>query len=620
MNIIEILNRFSDDDAGVRAAVVSVLGANIDQFPKLIKGKLLDTVQDVSQPVEIRQDALFSLSKIDAPEIKSLLIDNLGSDDWQMRQSAALGLGNFEGDEISGLLEPLTRDSSWQVREASAVTLGNFDQPKIIGYLKPLLDDDNWEVRLAAVDALGNSDDPKIVDLLTPGLNDSAWQIRESVTESLGQFNDSKVAESLTPLLKDDNVFVRQAAVQSIGKWSNPGAIEVLIPGLSDPSLSVREAARFALINKVVDFPSFVAEYPQLRELSALVEEYKSKPGAIVLIYEGLDGDAIPNNNRRQPGWSQGLLLSEELNLMNKLSSGKIELREGNSSGNFIYDTQKDVEKMGEELRMARLDANSSNRQLIVIGNSYANRLIPLAFEWAQNKYSDPTIKADLYIGTGDPGWWVNATTEHLRKASVKEPIIMGSLSDGWFRYPYMFGRDVNANYLIFYDVNHAGPMGYFDHPDSVATIIDSMGYTLPPLSRINYYYEQINNLEVSLKIDNMLPATSFLGVDSIKVPFVTVPKIDIQPIQQYSPIFNSMSDGLRRYQYVPIAPQDYYLQHPARVEIPRAPLNLTPYYIQQFRAPDNYYRSPAATIPSYTPPLQPSIPQSNSSGFSNWP
>jgi HEAT repeat protein/SAM-dependent MidA family methyltransferase len=164
-NLNLLKSKLSDEDLGVRSAAVSVLGSNIEKFSQL-KMPFLDIVKDTSQPVEIRQDALFSLSKIDEPEIKSLLVDSLDSRDWQMRQSAALGLGNFEGDEIPGLLEPLTRDSSWQVRENTAVSLGQFNEPTAIQSITPLLKDNNVFVRQAAALSLGGKLQayPQLVD------------------------------------------------------------------------------------------------------------------------------------------------------------------------------------------------------------------------------------------------------------------------------------------------------------------------------------------------------------------------------------------------------------------------------------------------------------------------
>ncbi|MCX5705732.1 MAG: hypothetical protein NTZ92_06730 [Candidatus Omnitrophica bacterium] len=228
---------------------------------------------------------------------------------------------------------------------------------------------------------------------------------------------------------------------------------------------------------------------------------------------------------------------------MNKLSYGKIEIREGNTSGNLVIGTQKDVERMGEDIRKARIDANLSHRQLFVVGNSYANRLVPLACEWAQNKYLDPTIKADLYIGTGDPGFAIGATTEHLRKASIREPVIIGSSSDLiFFKIPYSIAKDLTAHYEIFSGVRHAGKMGYFDNPASVKAIMNNMGLTPPPLLKIGYFSEQINNLYTPNKVDILMPSRqdfhnvnqskpTFTRQELFRVPSVELPGIQYKPL-----------------------------------------------------------------------------------------
>ncbi|MDD3345665.1 MAG: HEAT repeat domain-containing protein [Candidatus Omnitrophica bacterium] len=271
-----------DDSADVRSAAVSVLGAHINDFPDLVKTSFLRIIQDDSEPVEIRQDALLYLSQIDEPEIKSLLIDNLDNHDWQMRQSAALGLGNFEGDEIPGLLEPLTSDSSWQVREASAASLGNFDQPKIIGYLKPLLDDENREVRLAAVDAVGNFDDPKVVDLIAPRLNDSVWQIRESAAMALGKFDEPQTVEALIPLLKDTNAYVRQASALSLGDKVST------YPELPEEFINILKTDDDSVVKQISVFSLCAIDIPEVKEVEPLIRQNTAEVKVVVII-RGVD-------------------------------------------------------------------------------------------------------------------------------------------------------------------------------------------------------------------------------------------------------------------------------------------------------------------------------------------
>ncbi|HPT39969.1 MAG TPA: HEAT repeat domain-containing protein, partial [Candidatus Omnitrophota bacterium] len=135
-----IRSQLIDPDSEIRLAAVLSLGPSMNEFPEL-KQPFLDIAKDALQPVEIRQNAMTSLSVVNTPEVESLLVSNLDNIDWQMRQSAALGLGNFTDIRIPDLLEPLVQDPQWQVRQATALSLGNFDQPQTIDYLKPLLND-----------------------------------------------------------------------------------------------------------------------------------------------------------------------------------------------------------------------------------------------------------------------------------------------------------------------------------------------------------------------------------------------------------------------------------------------------------------------------------------------
>jgi HEAT repeat protein len=217
-----------DANPQIRSTTISALGMNIDKFPQL-KQPFLDIAQDNSQPVEFRQNAMLSLSKIDAPEIKNFFVDDLKHPDWQIRQAATLGLSNFKAPEIPELLKPLTQDSSWQVRQASAFSLGNFDQPQTIDYLKPLLNDNYWQVRQSAVNSLGNFNNPQIIDPVIPKLSDPSWQVRQSAVTSLGKMDDSRIADVLMPRLSDTNSLVRQTTALSLG-----GRLQAF-PQLVDP-------------------------------------------------------------------------------------------------------------------------------------------------------------------------------------------------------------------------------------------------------------------------------------------------------------------------------------------------------------------------------------------------
>jgi hypothetical protein len=92
-------------------------------------------------------------------------------------------------------------------------------------------------------------------------------------------------------------------------------------------------------------------------------------------------------------------------------------------------------------------------------------------------------------------------------------------------------------------------------------------------------------------------PDLYYLQPDQFQPSINLPPTFGYTPdVQFYSPVFDSSLDGSRTYEFVPVAPPDFYLQHdPSKY--------LTPGYMQQFTAPNNYYLSPAATMPQIQQP-----------------
>ncbi|MFA6358365.1 MAG: HEAT repeat domain-containing protein [Candidatus Omnitrophota bacterium] len=201
-------------DLEIRATTISVLGPSINKFPEL-KQPFLDIAKNNTQPIEFRQDSITYLSKLETPEIKTFLVDNLNDSDWKIRQPAVFGLGNFKSPEIPELLKPLVKDSAWQVRESTAISLGKYDKPDIVKSLVPLLRDNNTSVRQAAILSLG--DKVKLYSQLTDEFtnilktDDDSWN-RQLSAFSLQSINTPKVTE-LKPLIQQNVSGVRVAII-----------------------------------------------------------------------------------------------------------------------------------------------------------------------------------------------------------------------------------------------------------------------------------------------------------------------------------------------------------------------------------------------------------------------
>ena len=184
-NIDYLTPGLDDMNWQIRQTTITALGANINEFPQL-KQPFLSIIEDDLQPFSFRQNAMLSLSKIDEPEVRSLLIDNLNNSDWRMRQTATIGLGGFKDPDLMTSLKPLTQDSYWQVRQATAASLANFDSPLAAEPLKQLLQDPYWQVRSTAVSSLSALEVPAKVTALTPLLKDSNCLVRQATAQALG--------------------------------------------------------------------------------------------------------------------------------------------------------------------------------------------------------------------------------------------------------------------------------------------------------------------------------------------------------------------------------------------------------------------------------------------------
>ncbi|MDP3042645.1 MAG: GNAT family N-acetyltransferase [Candidatus Omnitrophota bacterium] len=149
-NIDYLLPKLNSDKWQIRQATLYTLGENINKFPQL-KDPFLKIAKDNTQPLIFQQSALASLSQINEPEIKDLLVSKLNHPDWRMRQTSAFGLGNFKDTDIIPSLKPLLNDRQWQVRQATVGSLGNFNNPQTIDYLIPKLKDPSWQVRQATI-------------------------------------------------------------------------------------------------------------------------------------------------------------------------------------------------------------------------------------------------------------------------------------------------------------------------------------------------------------------------------------------------------------------------------------------------------------------------------------
>jgi len=285
------------------------------------------------------------------------------------------------------------------------------------------------------------------------------------------------------------------------------------------------------------------------------------------------------------------------------------------------------VQNGGEFIYQLWKEARSSERSLNLILNSMANRYVFDCIKYAQDKYNNPDIKADVCISTGNPFSFIGSNVVDLKKISLHDPVVIGSWSDPVFTVPIFIEHEPNifpnilniiptiltpgiysekyvrnySNSVILEDVRHLGSYGYFNHPSSVNEIIKQIGYTPLP-DPLMEDYSRRRQLEVfsRIRFDN-----NWFNVNN-PVPKVEFPK----PFEIYDPpktYGQAKIPATRTWEYIPqngfwpgkydfrsIAPADYYL-HQGQYQAPTYKFEPPKTYNQYdpnnaLHAPADYY------------------------------
>jgi len=284
----KLTKQLDDDDAGVRAQAVDMLG-NVGGYHwhealwgRKIIYAVIDTLQDTDP--EVRRMAVEALGNVGPdPIVVDALIAIL--DDPEVGSTAAHNFARFKGrlpqdledKVIDALIKALDNK---EVRTRAAFALGNFGPDakdavpklaKILGELEGMgranlinslgkigpaakqavpalinaLGDEFHFVRDNAISALAQIDPkPELVPYFIDALNAKEWGIQNSAAYGLGVIGPA--ANSAIPLLVKlfDDYHTRENAIYALSEIAvKPADIDTIINSLSDPNWMVREAA-----------------------------------------------------------------------------------------------------------------------------------------------------------------------------------------------------------------------------------------------------------------------------------------------------------------------------------------------------------------------------------------
>ena len=160
--LVELLK--SDRSVEVRASAAMALGkfASLSQDGKtlprdgeLVKGSLMDALQDENERTDVRRRALESVSAFNTPEIGDYIRWAYDSDDAEMKSSAIYAMGKTGEPEWLPLLFGELESSDPAIRYEAAHACGDMYEEEAVVHLIPLLQDDDLQVQLVTIDALG---------------------------------------------------------------------------------------------------------------------------------------------------------------------------------------------------------------------------------------------------------------------------------------------------------------------------------------------------------------------------------------------------------------------------------------------------------------------------------
>jgi HEAT repeat protein/tRNA(Arg) A34 adenosine deaminase TadA len=531
----------------------------------------------------VRAAALSTLGGVDSPEVDSFMTQALKDNNFVVRQGALIGIADkiFKQPNLIENIRPLLNDPEWQVRQVAVQVVGKVELPQVPEMLAPRLKDEFASVRLAAVAGFADrvTRQPIFIENIKPLLNDPEWQVRAAAVEVVGRVENPEIIRNLTPRLKDTNAFVRQGAVLTLG--ANIQHFPDLIGQFkdivsNDVDTDIRQYADYALKNTDSQY-------------NAAFE----KPRSILLLGPGWDDkDPFRSRVRRSDNWA------ESLPAKHRLENLGVGIRAFNWSGN-IQDTWG-AQRSFQQYFIDTVNEAVKNRvNLKVFLHSWASPVaggiriennvdIEQAFQKAViagikieiESYGSPYLKSFSKLESKYPGvvTYKNyySPSDVISFPSVifnplQNNIMVTGVSHGeWFNYSMQ--KIVRDTFLID-TINRNIDLGN----NALSRSILGPSFISPVPLQWNQDLRSVTGFSqfgvVTPKVE--IPKIPFITAPRIESPRINIPSA---PFIDHKPIFNSNTDGSRSIRFVPVAPP-------------------------------NYYQSPAATRPSYTPPVQFNMP-----------
>jgi HEAT repeat protein len=154
----KVINRTSDDDLKVAARALAVAAKIGGPSAAAAVEKALQSPSRLVRTTATRSIALLHRRGAMTPALRTALVAQLGSSDWEDRQNAAIALGGLGADSDVPALVKALKDPWSFVRDHAAQSLGALRAKEAVPALREATKDINPAVRASAERALAEID------------------------------------------------------------------------------------------------------------------------------------------------------------------------------------------------------------------------------------------------------------------------------------------------------------------------------------------------------------------------------------------------------------------------------------------------------------------------------
>ncbi|MBI4288426.1 MAG: HEAT repeat domain-containing protein [Chloroflexi bacterium] len=133
------------------------------------------------------------------------------------------------------------------VRRQALESVSYFSQERVVDAIERAYQDSDPDLKISALRAMGRNLDPRWLETLLSELSSPQVELRLEAARACGDLGDEKAVLNLAEMTEDEDSEVRLAAVHALGQIGGRQAVRALTNLLQHPVTAMRKAAKEAL-------------------------------------------------------------------------------------------------------------------------------------------------------------------------------------------------------------------------------------------------------------------------------------------------------------------------------------------------------------------------------------